>query len=79
VFQAAQLEASRVQHNHGGNEWHDMVEASPGHDSAGSDPERGWGRARIFRCTTCEDEIQILPADPTPVEGVITDESPQSP
>jgi hypothetical protein len=52
-----------------------MVEVSPGHDPAAGDPERSWGRTRIFRCTACEDEIQIVPADPSPVEGSLTDPS----
>ncbi|HXG26807.1 MAG TPA: hypothetical protein VNL94_08160 [Candidatus Binatia bacterium] len=35
------------------------------HDVAGHDPERAWLKgARIFRCTTCQEEIAIAPEDP---------------
>jgi hypothetical protein len=70
VFQSAQIELARLEHNHGGGEWHEMVEVpSPGHDSAESDPERGWSRGRIFRCTVCEDEIRVVLPNPSPIEG----------
>jgi hypothetical protein len=76
VFQSSAIELARLQHHHGGNEWHDMEEVSVSHDSAGSDPERSWARGRIFRCTSCEDEVLLIPHDATPVEGAITDEFP---
>jgi hypothetical protein len=59
VFQQAQFELARFQHNHGGGQWHDMNEVTPGHDAAEADPERQWARGRIFRCSTCEDEIRV--------------------
>jgi len=38
-----------------------MVERSH-HDAADHDPERRWGvGARIFRCTSCHDEIVLMP------------------
>jgi hypothetical protein len=30
------------------------------HSPAANDPERGWLRGRIFRCTRCEDEVIVL-------------------
>jgi hypothetical protein len=72
LFQLAQFELARLQHNHGGDEWHDMVDATPGHDSAESDPERQWARGRIFRCTACEDEIRISVPAPSAIEGART-------
>ena len=51
-------ESVRIEHSHGDGEWHEMVEV-PGHDSAQSDPERGWLRGRLFRCSSCADEIRI--------------------
>jgi hypothetical protein len=74
VFQSAQIELARLEHHHGGGDWHEMVEVSPGHDSASGDPERNWAHGRIFRCTSCEDEVQVIAADPSPVEGAITQE-----
>lgn len=50
-----------------GDERHPMVER--GHDDAAAhDPERGWReRARIFRCTSCADEVVVIaPGHDTP-------------
>ncbi len=55
------LELGRMQHGHGNDEWHDMVEVTPEHSDA--DPERDWSHGRIFRCTTCEDEIRVVSPD----------------
>jgi hypothetical protein len=73
VFQSAQFELARLEHNHGGGEWHEMREVSEVHDAAESDPERGWREGKIFRCTTCEDEIRVVMPDPSPIEGSLTD------
>jgi hypothetical protein len=52
----------RLEHGHGRDGgWHRMEEV---HDAAQSDQEREWGRHRIFRCTTCEDEIRIEMPEP---------------
>ena len=72
MFQAAQFELARLEHNHGNNDWHEMNEVSGDHDAAGSDPERQWARGRIYRCSTCEDEIRVVMPDPSPIEGSIT-------
>jgi hypothetical protein len=47
-----------------------MVERRPHHDPADHDPERGWGLRRIFRCTTCDEEVSIVAGEPdeTPAE-----------
>ena len=66
MFQFSQLELARLQHSHGGNDWHDMHEVTSAHDSAESDPERSWAQGRIFRCSTCEDEIRIVGSDEAP-------------
>ena len=69
MFQTAQFELARLEHNHGGDEWHAMEEVN---DAAGSDPERKWAGGRIFRCTVCEDEIRVTLPDPSHVEGART-------
>jgi hypothetical protein len=69
VFQSSQFELARLEHYHGGDEWHDMEEVN---DAAESDPERDWSRGRIFRCSVCADEIRVTRADPSPVEGSYT-------
>ena len=73
MFQSAQFELARLEHNHGGGEWHDMEEIpSSAHDSAEADPEREWTRGRIFRCKVCADEIRVTVPDPSPIEGART-------
>src|SRR5215213_8807215 len=54
VFQSAAIELARLEHYHGGGEYHDMFEVTDAHDSAEGDPERSWARGRIYRCTVCE-------------------------
>jgi len=61
VLSGWNLELGRIQHGHGNDEWHDMVEVETDHPE--NDPERDWGRGRIFRCTTCEDEIRVISPD----------------
>lgn len=53
----------RVMHWHGDDSWVPMVQGD--HDVASHDPERAWLRgARIFRCTSCDEQIAIAPEDP---------------
>jgi hypothetical protein len=66
VFQLSQFELGRLQHSHGGDDWHDMNEVTPAHDAAESDPERGWASGRVFRCSTCEDEVRVMTTDMQP-------------
>lgn len=68
MFQIGEIERALLEHHHGGDEWHRMEEVTP-HDAAQHDPERSWGRGRIFRCTTCEDEIRISAGDDSANEG----------
>lgn len=72
MFQLAQFELARLEHSHGGDEYHDMYEVSASHSPAESDPERDWARGRIYRCSVCEDEIRVTLPDPSPIEGAIT-------
>ena len=65
MFAARSFEVARIQHSHGQNDWHDMTDVTAAHDTAESDPERGWVRGRIFRCSTCEDEIRVDLPDET--------------
>ena len=77
MFQSAAFELARLEHNHGNNEWHEMQDVTPDqdaeHDAAAHDPERLWTRGRIYRCTTCDDEIRVVLPDPVPVERSITE------
>jgi hypothetical protein len=52
----------KLLHSHGDGHYVPMAE-NPDHDSAAHDPERAWlSGARIFRCTTCDEEIIMTPA-----------------
>jgi len=56
-------------HRHGDDDWIPMTEGTE-HDVAAHDPERGWlAGARIFKCSRCDEEIAIAPADEWPSEG----------
>ena len=57
----ARFDLIRLEHGHGKDEWHRMVEVD---DPARHDPEREWSRHRIFKCSTCDDEIRIAEPDP---------------
>ena len=76
MFQLAQFELARLEHSHGGDEYHDMYEVSEAHSPAESDPERDWARGRIYRCSVCEDEIRVTLPDSSPIEGAITPPAP---
>ena len=59
----------RIEHQHTDGTWAQMALQS--HDSAARDPERGWLRRLVFRCTTC-DETAVM-STPTDVpEGRTT-------
>jgi hypothetical protein len=49
----------RVEHGHRDGSWGEMVETRSPHDAAESDPERGWGQRRIFRCATCDESVAV--------------------
>ena len=53
----------RVMHWHGEDRWVPMAPVD--HDVASHDPERSWIKgARLFRCTTCAEQIAIAAEDP---------------
>ena len=52
------FELPRIEHLHGDNDSHPMVEVAA-HDPSASDPERAWSKGRIFSCTACHDEIRV--------------------
>jgi hypothetical protein len=56
----------KLLHRHGTNDYAPMVEGTD-HTSTTHDPERAWLRgARLFRCTTCEDEVILAPEGELP-------------
>lgn len=57
--------AYQLQHQHRDGTWAAMEEVTPSHHgSADHDPERGWLRGRIFKCTRCAETVTIVPASP---------------
>ena len=56
----ARFDMIRLEHSHGRNDWHGMEEVD---SPASHDAEREWSRHRIFKCTSCEDEIRIDASD----------------
>jgi hypothetical protein len=55
--------AYRVEHRHDDGSWGEMVEDRSHHDPADHDPERRWGIGRIFRCTSCEETVTLMPGE----------------
>lgn len=55
VSRLAEIEY-RISHRHPDGAWGEMVQA---HDSATDDPERQWGKSRLFRCTSCDESVTI--------------------
>ena len=65
-----QLQAAQLLHNHGDGNYVDMVE-SRDHDTADHDPERSWLRgARIFKCSSCADEVVLVPPTDDPGDSL---------
>lgn len=56
----------KLMHRHGGEDYAPMSEGSE-HGPVAHDPERSWLKgARIFRCTRCDDEVVVAPANDAP-------------
>ena len=54
------LTTYRINHRHGDGTWAEMTEVRAHHDPAEHDPERGWGRGRIFRCQGCDESVSVV-------------------
>jgi hypothetical protein len=63
-----QLAASiRLEHRHSDGSWNPLQRSH--HDPADHDPERGWSRGEIFQCSTCDEEVRVVPTDDAPGSG----------
>lgn len=59
----------RITHRHADGSWGDLApvqtpdqrEPSSDHDVAAHDPERQWSVGRLFRCTSCEQQVTLGP------------------
>jgi hypothetical protein len=47
----------RLQHRHSDGSWAPMEPAH--HGQAEHDAERGWLKGLIFRCRTCDEEVEV--------------------
>ena len=51
----------KLLHQHGDGAFSPMT-PSVDHDAAAHDPERAWlAGAQIFRCSTCDDQVVLVP------------------
>jgi hypothetical protein len=46
-----------LEHGHSDGSWSPMQRVE--HDSADHDAERSWLRRKIFRCTTCDEQVSV--------------------
>lgn len=53
----------RIEHQHADGGWAPLVEEGNHHDAAAHDPERQWGKRRLFRCTKCDEAVLIEPEE----------------
>jgi hypothetical protein len=51
----------RLEHRHTDGSWSPMEPVE--HDSTAHDGERSWLRRRLFRCTTCTEEVAVTNAN----------------
>jgi hypothetical protein len=49
-----------LQHQHRDGEWAEM---RPHPSPAQDDPERGWLRGIVFRCTRCDETATVVPGE----------------
>ncbi len=50
-----------IRHRHTDGPYGEM-RSEPSHRAAADhDPERSWGLRRIFRCTTCDEAVTLVP------------------
>jgi hypothetical protein len=56
----------RIEHRHRDGSWGEL-EPVP-HDAAEHDAERAWMRGKVFRCTHCDQQVQVTiePIDSAP-------------
>ena len=53
----------RVDHRHKDGSWGEMLQDRSHHDAVDHDPERHWGTRQIFRCTSCDEAVTLIPGE----------------
>ena len=51
----------KVSHRHKDGGWGDMEEVPSHHSAPAHDKERMWGIGRLFRCTSCDEDVTLVP------------------
>jgi hypothetical protein len=61
----------RFQHRHDDGTWGSLEPRPAHHDSADLDPEREWvgTDVRLYKCTTCDEEVRVIEERGTPALG----------
>jgi len=77
MFQPALFGTSvSVEHQHADGSWHQMeVEGEPV-DASERDPEKGWLRGQVFRCSSCAERVRIVMPGDEPVARGATPPTP---
>ncbi len=58
-----------LKHRHADGTYVEMRQERAHHAAADHDPERSWALRRIFRCTTCDEAVTLVPGtEGEPVE-----------
>jgi hypothetical protein len=56
----------QFQHRHSDGSWGSFEARPESHDPADHDPERAWPDGKIYKCSTCDEEILVTdPLDST--------------
>ncbi len=53
----------RIEHAHKDGSWGQMEEDRSHHSPADHDAEQSWARRRIYRCTSCDESLTVIPGD----------------
>jgi hypothetical protein len=53
----------RLRHRHDDGSMSDFEPVVSHHSPADHDPEREWADGTVYRCTTCDEEVLVSPAE----------------
>jgi hypothetical protein len=59
--------ALTVEHQHSDGTWHPMELEEEPLDPSERDPEKGWLRGQVYRCTSCPERVRIAAPVDEPV------------
>jgi hypothetical protein len=53
----------RLEHRHSDGSWGRLVPRSAHHSPTEHDPESDWSKGRIYTCTSCDEEVRLMPPE----------------